>query len=432
WAYYELGWGGFWFWDPVENASFMPWLIGTALLHSAIVVEKRNALLKWTILLAILTFALSIMGTFIVRSGILTSVHAFANDPERGIFILLLLCIYIGGALTLFVWRANELEDGGVFALWSRETGLLLNNALLTVATGVVLIGTLYPLALEFATGNKISVGPPFFNATFLPVFAITMLIAGAGPFLSWKRARRNDVLRRVVISLGIAAVSTFAVAYIGGLFEPTGLFGLFVAIWLGVATLADMLRRAGFPKVSVPMMLRRLIGLPASAWGLYLGHGGLAIAAAGVVAVSIWKVETIDIVKFGESIEVGRYEFKLLDVENTAGPNYQTSIAAVQITEDGKPVALVFPERRWYPVEKQSTTEAGIRTLWHGDLYAVLGDPDGAGGFVTRYYYNPGVPWMWLGALMIAGAALISLADRRLRVGAPSARPVPHVQPAE
>ncbi|MCI2399646.1 heme lyase CcmF/NrfE family subunit [Aliiroseovarius subalbicans] len=431
WAYYELGWGGFWFWDPVENASFMPWLIGTALLHSAIVVEKRNALLKWTILLAILTFSLSLMGTFLVRSGILTSVHAFATDPDRGIFILGLLVVYIGGALSLFAWRGSSIGEGGVFSIWSRESGLLFNNMGLAAATGVVFVGTLYPLFLELANGAKITVGAPYFNQAFLPVFGILMFFAGIGPFLSWKRARPAVVLRKAAIGLGLSAVLTLGVGLIAGFDEPVGLFGAFIAIWLAVATLQDLATRAGLPKASPSVALRRVIGLPRSSWGLYMGHLGLAIAAAGVVAVSVWKDETIQTVQLGTPIEVGPYAFSLNEVVNDTGPNYQTSIATVTVTRDGELLRTLRPERRFYPVEGQPTTEAGIATLWHGDIYAVLGDPDGRGGFVTRYYYNPGVPWMWLGGVLMALAALISLTDRRLRVGAPTRR-LRAAQPAE
>ncbi|MCV6596053.1 MAG: heme lyase CcmF/NrfE family subunit [Mangrovicoccus sp.] len=423
WAYYELGWGGFWFWDPVENASFMPWLIGTALLHSAIVVEKRNALLKWTILLAILTFALSLIGTFLVRSGILTSVHAFATDPSRGAFILVLLSIYIGGALCLYAWRANAIRDTGVFALWSRESGLLLNNVLLVSVTGIVFVGTLYPLALELYNGAKITVGAPYFNQTFLPVFAAIMLVAALGPFLSWKRARRADVLRRAGWVLGLSVAGTAGIALGFGLREPVGLLGIVISLFLAIATLADLLRRAGVPGAPIGTVLRRIIGMPRSAWGLWIGHGGLALAAAGVVAVSVWSAEEIQTVRKGEETAVGPYSFALIDIENTQGPNYQTSIAALRVTRNGELVTMLFPERRWYPVEQQPTTEAGIRTLWHGDLYGVLGDPDGRGGYVTRYYYNPGVPWMWAGGALITLSGLISLTDRRLRVGAPSAR---------
>lgn len=434
WAYYELGWGGFWFWDPVENASFMPWLIGTALLHSALVAEKRASLLKWTILLAILTFSFSLIGTFLVRSGILTSVHAFATDPERGVFILILLALAIGGALTLFAWRSNSIREGGVFALWSRETGLLANNVLLAAATGVVFLGTLYPLILDLMTGDQVSVGAPYFNQTFLPIFGIIMFIAGIGPFLSWKRARRSDVLRRTARAGGVTLLLTSVIALAFGLWDVVGLFGVSVVLWLAVATMEDLGRRIGLPKTSVSTAMRRLVGLPRSAWGLYLGHLGLAVAAAGVVAISVWSHEDIRVVTPGEALQVGPYEFKLIDIENTTGPNYQTSVAAVHVSRNDSLVTMLFPERRWYPVERKPTTEAGIRTLWHGDLYAVLGDPDGTGRFVMRYYYNPGVPWMWLGAAMITLAALISLTDRRLRIGAPADRrgAAASAQPAE
>ncbi len=431
WAYYELGWGGFWFWDPVENASFMPWLIGTALLHSAIVVEKRNALLKWTILLAILTFSLSLIGTFLVRSGILTSVHAFATDPERGAFILLLLCIAIGGALTLYAWRAPKLFDGGVFSTYSRETGLLLNNLLLAAACGVVFVGTLYPLFLELWNGAKISVGAPYFNKTFLPIFGLTMLFAGIGPFMAWKRANRHDVIRRTTLTTGISAALTVGLALLFGLADAVGLLGAFIACFLATATLLDYGRRIGLPQASPTVALRRAIGLPASAYGLYIGHAGLAVAAAGVIAVSVWSSEVIQTTAPGTPVTVGPYEFTLRDVRSGNGPNYQTTFAKVDVSRDGAHVTTLEPERRFYPVERQPTTEAGIVTLWHGDLYAVLGDPNGAGGYVTRYYYNPGVPWMWTGALMITLAALISLADRRLRIGAPAPRK-PAAQPAE
>ncbi len=421
WAYYELGWGGFWFWDPVENASFMPWLIGTALLHSSLVVEKRASLLQWTVLLAILTFSLSLIGTFLVRSGILTSVHAFATDPGRGVFILLILVVLIGAALTLFIARVSTIRDTGVFATVSRETGLLANNLFLVTATGVVFVGTLYPLALELLTGDKISVGPPYFNQTFLPIFAMVMFAAGVGPFLAWKRGRIQDAAQRVGIATVIAGTGLAAVAVSFELYDPVGLFGSFVALWLGTATLVDLAGRIGLPRANLLVASRRFIGLPRSAFGLYFGHLGLAVAAAGVVAVSVWSEEEIRLVDKGDRLTVGAYEFTLIDIENLSGPNYQTSVAAVRVTQDDELVTMLFPERRWYPVERQPTTEAGIRTLWHGDLYAVLGDPDGTGRFVMRFYYNPGVPWMWLGATFIVLAGLLSLTDRCFRIGVPS-----------
>ncbi|WP_299351267.1 heme lyase CcmF/NrfE family subunit [uncultured Shimia sp.] len=432
WAYYELGWGGFWFWDPVENASFMPWLLGTALLHSAIVVEKRASLLAWTILLAILTFALSLIGTFLVRSGILSSVHAFANDPERGVFILLILCIAIGGALTLFAARTNKLTEGGYFAMVSREGGLLLNNVLLSAATAIVFVGTLYPLALELVTGDKITVGAPYFNQAFLPVFGFAMMFAAIGPFLSWKRANKTRAARLTTLAAVTTATLGVVIIAIFGVPDVVSLFGIAVALFLAVATLIDLGQRIGIGKSPFATSLRRMVGLPRSAWGLYLGHLGLAIAAAGVVAAGLWKVEEIQVTQIGTPVSVGAYEFTLTGVESAKGPNYQSSLATVTVTRGGDFVTNLHPERRWYPVEKKPTTEAGIVTVWHGDYYAVLGDPAAAGGFVTRYYYNPGVPWMWLGAVIMTLAGLISLADRRLRVGVPSAQRRLAAQPAE
>jgi len=429
WAYYELGWGGFWFWDPVENASFMPWLLGTALLHSAIVVEKRDALQRWTILLAIFTFALSLMGTFLVRSGILSSVHSFANDPERGVFILLLLGIALVGSMTLFAVRAPRIVERGIFAPISREGGLLLNNLLLATACGVVFVGTLYPLLLDVVTGDKITVGAPYFNQTFGPLFALTAFAAAIGPFLSWKRADARGVAMRLRAILLVAIAVPAICAAATGWRDPLGLVGLGLAAWVMAATLVDLAQRAGLGRVPVRRALARLAGLPRSAWGLYAGHAGLAICLAGVVAISVWKVEAIQTQRIGEPVSVGGYEFALLDVGQARGPNYQSSLATIAVRDGGERIALLFPERRWYPVERKPTTEAGIRTLWHGDLYAVLGDPVGEDAFVTRYYYNPGVAWMWLGAGLMALGGLLTISDRRLRIGAPAPRRGPAPQ---
>ena len=419
WAYYELGWGGFWFWDPVENASFMPWLLGTALLHSAIVVEKRDALQKWTILLAVLTFALSLIGTFLVRSGILSSVHAFATDPDRGIFILVLLALLVGGALALFVWRAPLLKDGGYFAAISREGALLLNNVLLATAAGVVFVGTLYPLFLDIMTGDRITVGAPYFNQTFLPIFAAVAAAAAAGPLLSWKRADLTGLFQRLRAAFAVTLLAAVVLAAFGWR-QPAGLAGLALAVWLFAGSLTDLFGRAGLPKAGLRRGLRRLVGLPTSAWGLVFGHVGLAVAVAGVATLSVWQVESIQAQRPGETVQVAGYGYRLVEVRSGRGPNYQTSLATVEVSRDGAPVARLTPERRWYPVERQPTTEAGIETFWHGDLYAVLGDPAGEEGWVMRYYYNPGVAWMWLGALLMGFGGLISLCDRRLRVGAP------------
>ena len=426
WAYYELGWGGFWFWDPVENASFMPWLLGTALLHSAIVVEKRDALQRWTILLAIFTFSLSLMGTFLVRSGILSSVHAFANDPERGAFILVLLAIALIGSMALFAVKAPAIRERGVFSPISREGGLLLNNLLLAAACGVVFVGTLYPLLLDIATGDQITVGAPYFNRTFGPIFAIAAFVAAIGPLLSWKRADAKAVAVRLRTILAATLAMAVVWAAATGFYDALGLAGIGLAAWLLAATLADLGRRAGIGSAPLRTVLRRLAGLPRSAWGLYAGHAGLSICIAGIVTISVWQVEAIQTQELGKPVAVGGYDFTLVDVGQANGPNYQTSIATVSVARDGEQVALLFPERRWYPVERQPTTEAGIRTLWHGDLYAVLGDPAQGGEFVTRYYYNPGVAWMWLGAALMALGGLLTISDRRLRVGAPAVRKSP------
>ena len=362
---------------------------------------------------------MSLIGTFLVRSGILSSVHSFATDPERGVFILGLLVLLVGSALLLFAWRAPLLHDGGYFAPLSREGALLLNNVLLAAATGVVFVGTLYPLFLELISGEKITVGAPYFNQTFLPIFAVTAAVAAVGPFLSWKRADLRGLLQRLRGALAVTLLAAVLLAVFGWR-EPLGLAGLALAVWLFSATLADLLARIGLPKAGPVAALKRLVGLPTSAWGLVFGHTGLALTVAGVAVLSVWQAESIQVQRPGEVQTVAGYEFSLLDVSDGRGANYRTSIATVKVARDGETIALLFPERRWYPVERQPTTEAGIVTLWHGDLYAVLGDPDGSGRWVTRYYYNPGVAWMWAGALVMALGGLISVSDRRLRVGAP------------
>ncbi|MCW2308915.1 cytochrome c-type biogenesis protein CcmF [Rhodobium gokarnense] len=421
WAYYELGWGGFWFWDPVENASFMPWLLGTALLHSAMVAEKRDALQKWTILLAILTFSLSLIGTFLVRSGVLSSVHAFAQDPERGVFILGLLALAIGGSLGLFAYRAAEIRGGGLFQPVSREGGLLLNNLLLAAACGTVFMGTLYPLFLEITTGARITVGAPFFNLTFVPMFLPVAFVAGIGPFLTWKRADLSPLARRLRALFGLVVAGAVVVAFLDGFKNPFGVAGLAVGVWLLLATLFDLSSRAGFRRAGLLTGLRRLIGLPRTAWGLLFGHAGLAIAICGIALASTWSEEAIQVQRPGETVSVGGYDFTLLGVKNASGPNYRSEIATIEVARHGEIDGVMKPERRWYPVEAKATTEAAIDTRWHGDLYAVIGEPDGNGGFVTRYYYNAGVAWMWVGAIVMALGGLVSLTDRRLRVGAPS-----------
>jgi cytochrome c-type biogenesis protein CcmF len=422
WAYYELGWGGWWFWDPVENASFMPWLMGTALLHSAIVVEKRDALKAWTVLLAILTFSLSLIGTFIVRSGLLTSVHAFATDPERGLFILLLLCVAIGGSLILFALRGPALQAGGLFAPVSREGALVLNNLLLVAACGTVFLGTLYPLFLEAATGDKISVGPPFYNKTFVPIMVPLIAAMAAGPFLAWKRADLAGVLGRLKLAFAAAAAAALgAVALEGG--PVLAVLAMGLAAWLLVGTLAEWADRIKLFRAPPGESLRRIRTLPRSAHGMTLAHAGLAIAMAGMTAAASWKAESVQTMRPGESVDLAGYTYRLDRVDAVQGPNYSSDMALVTISRGGRQVAQVTPEKRLYPVQQMPTTEAGIHTTGLADLYVVIGDPDDAGGWTVRLFHEPMVPWIWAGVVLMVIGGGVSLSDRRLRIGAPSRR---------
>ena len=422
WAYYELGWGGWWFWDPVENASFMPWLMGTALLHSAIVVEKRDALKAWTVLLAILTFSLSLIGTFIVRSGLLTSVHAFATDPERGLFILLLLCVSIGGSLILFALRGPALQAGGLFAPVSREGALVLNNLLLAAACGTVFLGTLYPLFLEAATGAKISVGPPFYNKTFVPIMVPLIAVMAVGPFLAWKRADLAGVLGRLKLAFAAAVLAALgAVALEGG--PVLAVLAMGLASWLFVGTWAEWAGRIKLFRVSLGESLRRLRGLPRSAHGMTLAHAGLAIAMAGMTAAASWKAESVQTMQLGESVDLAGYTYRLDRVDQVQGPNYTSDMGYVTISRGDRVIAQLTPEKRLYSVQKMPTTEAGIHTTGLADLYVVIGDPDEAGGWTVRIFHEPMVPWIWAGALLMILGGAVSLSDRRLRLGAPSRR---------
>ncbi|MEM7170483.1 MAG: heme lyase CcmF/NrfE family subunit [Pseudomonadota bacterium] len=423
WAYYELGWGGWWFWDPVENVSFMPWLLGTALLHSAIVVEKRNSLKVWTILLAILTFSLSLIGTFIVRSGLLTSVHAFATDPERGLFILLLLCLTIGGSLILFAWRAPALKAGGLFSPISRESGLIMNNLLLATACGTVFLGTLYPLFAEAISGEKLSVGPPFFNATFGPIMAPLIFLTAIGPFLSWKRADLKGVLQRLWLAGGLAIGAALLTHYliVGG--PVLAALGMGLAAWLFVATLTEWCGRIRLGRAPLSESWQRLKGLPRSAHGMTIAHSGLAIVLAGVVGASAWKQEAVENLKPGESIELAGYSYLFEGARPVTGPNYDAERGFFKVSKDGEAITDLSPERRIYRVQGMDTTEAAIHTTGLADLYAVIGQSDGQGGWTVRIFYEPLVPWLWLGSLVMILGGVVSLTDRRLRVGAPVRR---------
>jgi len=422
WAYYELGWGGWWFWDPVENASFMPWLAGTALLHSAIVSEKRDTLKSWTIFLAIIAFAFSLLGTFLVRSGVLTSVHAFASDPDRGVFILAILVISIGTAFALYAWRGPSLKGTGLFQPVSREGGLLLNNFLLTVAAFSVLLGTLYPLFVDVLELGKVSVGAPYFNSVFVPMMIPMILVMGVAPFLSWKRGDGTGALNRLKIAGAIAVLGGIGVWLAIDRASIFAAFGIALAIWLFAATLTELAGRIHLFKVPVSESWRRLMRQPRASWGMTLAHAGIALGVAGMTASSAWQVEKVQAMKPGQSVEVSGYTFTLIDAREVPGPNYQALRGTFEV-KSGSSILRLQPEKRVYTVSRQPTTEAAIHPTFLGDIYAVIGDPDGQGGYVTRLYFNPLVPWMWVGAMIMVLGAGISLSDRRHRVGAPSQR---------
>ena len=424
WAYYELGWGGWWFWDPVENASFMPWLAGTALLHSAIVVEKRDTMKAWTIFLAILAFSMSLLGTFLVRSGVLTSVHAFATDPERGVFILILLLIVIGGSLVLFAMRGPALRSTGVFKPISREGGLLLNNLVMSTGCAVVLLGTLYPLFLDAVGGSKVSVGPPFFNSVFIPLMVPMFMAMGFGPLLSWKRADLVQAALRLKIAFLAAALAVAAALALTGGGPFLAIVGLGLAAWLGASTLVELGERVKLFKEPVGASLGRLMRQPRASWGMTMAHLGMAITIAGMAGAGGWKVESIQVMKPGEMVNVAGYDYTFKGARQAQGPNYTIIEGTFQVTKDGRDVTTLRAEKRNYPVRQMPTTEAAIYSMISGDLYAVIGDPDGTeGGFVTRIYFNPLIAWMWAGSLIMVFGGAISISDRRYRIGAPARR---------
>jgi cytochrome c-type biogenesis protein CcmF len=433
WAYYELGWGGWWFWDPVENASFMPWLAGTALLHSAIVVEKRDTLKSWTILLAILTFSLSLLGTFLVRSGVLTSVHAFATDPARGVFILGFLLFVVGGSLTLYAVRAPSLKGGGLFAPMSREGSLVLNNLLLSTAAATVLLGTLYPLLLDALTGKKVSVGKPYFDMTFGPLMVPLIAAMAIGPLLAWKRGDLAGAVQRLrlafVAALAVAAVVWWQVSKVSVL----ALFGYTLAAWLAVGVLIELAERVWLFRAPATESWRRFRRLPRSAIGMTLAHIGIAVTLVGIVSSEAFTEEHLIVVKPGDVTEVGGYFVAFRGAEEVAGPNYDAMRGRFEVSRDGRFLFALEPEARTYPVPPMTTTEASIRPTLGGDLYVVIGEPQGD-GWAARLYFKPLVQWIWGGGLIMVLGGLLSLSDRRHRVGAPrkarasaaGARPAP------
>lgn len=433
WAYYELGWGGWWFWDPVENASLMPWLAGTALLHSALVMEKRNALKVWTILLSILTFSLSLLGTFLVRSGVITSVHAFATDPTRGVFILLILCLFIGGSLSLFAGRATSLKQGGLFAPISREGALVLNNLLLTVACAVVLFGTLYPLAMEMLADFKMSVGAPFYNLTFVPLFTLLLLAVPFGPMLAWKRGDLLGVTQRL-LAAGVAGLVAVAIVWgwaSGGATLAPLAIGLGIFIIAGAVT--DLVERTGLVRLPFATVLHRARGLPRSAWGTAFAHAGLGVALIGIVCETTWNSEYIATMKQNDVAHVAGYDLKLDGLFSRQGPNFREMIAEFNVSRDGEKISVMTPSKRSFTTRGSSTTEAALLTRGASQLYVSLGDATAEGAIAVRIYHKPLVLMIWWGPVLMAFGGVLSLSDRRLRVGAPKpARAKQRLQPAE
>ncbi len=422
WAYYELGWGGWWFWDPVENVSFMPWLAGTALLHSTLVAQSRGSFMRWTLLLSILTFSLSLVGTFIVRSGVLTSVHAFAVDPGRGMFILVLLGLATGGALLLYALRSGQIEHGAGFEMESRETGLALNNILLICATATVFLGTFYPLIIDALTGAKITVGPPYFNMVFAPIMALLIVFMAIGPLLKWRRDQLSRLGPKLLVMIGVAG----AVAGLVGLFgkHVFGGLGLGLAAWLIAGAsfnYAGKLRLGGSAS-TVANLWQRFRQLPGVAHGFALAHIGLAVTVIGITGMSVWAQESVDRLRIGEQISVAGYDFRLDEVRATRGANYQAESARMIVRRGTRLVAVLNAERRFYPVERNITTEGAMDVSAARVLYAAIGEGNAAEGWIVRVYYHPLVIWIWLGALFMAAGGFVSLADRRFALRPKSA----------
>jgi cytochrome c-type biogenesis protein CcmF len=423
WAYYELGWGGWWFWDPVENASFMPWLAGTALIHSLAVTEKRGAFKNWTVLLAIGAFSLSLLGTFLVRSGVLTSVHAFATDPRRGLFILTFLVVVIGSSLMLFAWRAPKVGLGGRFALMSRETLLLVNNVLLVVACGSVLLGTLYPLLIDALGLGKLSVGPPYFQAVFVPLMTPLLFLIGVGPFARWKQASVGDLTRRLRVAFAVAVAAGIGLPFIFGSWTPLVGLGLMLAVWIvssGVLQIRDRLRNASASGIG---------SVPRAFWGMQLAHLGIAVFVIGVTLVKGYETEKDVRMAPGDTVQVGGYTARLIGVKGAMGPNYRSAMGDVELSKDGQVLRMLHPEKRAYFSSAMPMTEAAIDTSVFRDVYVSLGEQigeqDGSGAWSVRVHYKPFVVWIWGGCLLMGLGGLLAATDRRYRLKAKVAAPV-------
>ncbi|VAW02083.1 Cytochrome c heme lyase subunit CcmF [hydrothermal vent metagenome] len=415
WAYYELGWGGWWFWDPVENASLLPWLAGTALLHSTLVVERRYALVNWTVLLGILTFSLSLIGTFLVRSGVITSVHAFANDPERGVYILLLLMIASGGALSLYALRANSLRLGNGFDFLSREAGLVINNILLVCATAVVFLGTFYPLFVDIISDDKISVGPPFFDLYVGSIMGALVVFMGIMPMLRWRGDNIKTIAKPLLILFGGTMVMTIAIFLFGK--SVLGAVGIGLAFWLFAGTLLNFAQKIKIGQRGLRDNIRMARALPAGVYGFLAAHIGLAVTLVGITSMGIWAEENILMMQPGDSTRLGGYVIQMQDVNDYNGPNYSAETARFLLRKNDQTIGQLRTERRFFPVRKMQTTEAGIHVRPTRNLYVAVGEGDPSRGWAVRIYFHPFVAWIWIGALLMALGGFIALADRRLRL---------------
>jgi cytochrome c-type biogenesis protein CcmF len=417
WAYYELGWGGWWFWDPVENASFMPWLVGTALIHSLAVTEKRGTFKSWTVLLAICAFSLSLLGTFLVRSGVLTSVHAFATDPKRGIFILIFLALVIGISLFLFALRAPKVGLGGSFGLVSRESMLLTNNVLLLVAAGSVMLGTLYPLFLDALNLGKISVGPPYFEAVFVPLMTPIVFLMGVGPMARWKQAAIPDLWTRLKWALAVALVAAAMLPFLLGSWKPLVAFGLLLAFWVLCAAAATLIARLRSADAAGKSLVARLRSVPVAFYGMLLAHCGVAVFIVGVTLVKGYESEKDVKMSVGDTTQVGDYTFRFMGVREVRGPNYVAARGTLEVTRDGSPVATMSPDKRVYAVQNMPMTEAAIQRNVFRDLYVSMGEPVGDGSaWVIQIRTKPLVNWIWVGCLIMALGGLLAATDRRYR----------------
>ncbi|MDP3599376.1 MAG: heme lyase CcmF/NrfE family subunit, partial [Nitrospirota bacterium] len=415
WAYYELGWGGWWFWDPVENASFMPWLAGTALIHSLAVTDKRGGFKVWTVLLAILAFSLSLVGTFLVRSGVLTSVHAFATDPKRGLFILVFLAIVIGGSLVLYAWRAPRVGLGGGFDMVSREAMLLGNNVLLIAALGSVFLGTLYPLFLDAMGLGKISVGPPYFDTVFVPLMTPAIFLMGIGPLAQWKKASLPDLALRLRWAFGASVVTALLLPFVLGKWTPLLSLGLLLASWIVTTAAVNVWERVS--RLVGTGVMSGLATLPRAYWGMVVAHCGIAVFIVGVTMVKGFEVEQDLRMNVGETSTIGGYTFRFDGVQNIKGPNYTAARGMFHVSQGGHDVTDMFPEKRHYPVQNQAMTEAAIDTGLLRDLYVSLGEPLPGGAWSVRLYHKPFIDWIWGGCLIMALGGVLAMTDRRYRL---------------